>query len=186
MVENAEVIVAIDADTAGFDRALGDLERVSQRFGSVLTGALKSAVVSGKDLEDVLRQVALRMTSMALDAGLRPLQRLTGSLFENLLGGVLPFAKGGIVPFSQGGVVTQPTFFPAGNRLGVMGEAGAEAIMPLARGADGRLGIRAGGMAPPVNVVFNVTAADAASFSKSEGQITAMLARAAARGTRAL
>lgn len=183
---DTDIVVAIDADTTGFDRALGDLERTSQRFGSVLTGALKSAVVSGRSLEDVLRQVATRLTSMALDAGLKPLQRLAGSLFEGLLGGILPFAKGGVVPMAAGGVVSQPTFFPAGGRLGVMGEAGAEAIMPLARGADGRLGVRTAGGGGGVNVTFNVTATDAASFQKSEGQITAMLARAAMRGSRGI
>jgi phage-related minor tail protein len=67
-----------------------------------------------------------------------------------------------------------------------MGEAGAEAILPLARGADGRLGVAAGGTAPPVNIVFNVTTPDAASFRKSEAQITGMIARAASRGARSL
>jgi phage-related minor tail protein len=69
-----------------------------------------------------------------------------------------------------------------------MGEAGAEAILPLRRGADGRLGVAAGGGGggAAVNVVFNVTATDAASFRKSEAQVTGMLARAVARGARSL
>ncbi len=66
-----------------------------------------------------------------------------------------------------------------------MGEAGAEAILPLARGPDGRLGVSAGGRAP-VHIVFNVTTPDAAGFRKSEAQITGMLARAVARGARRL
>jgi phage-related minor tail protein len=65
-----------------------------------------------------------------------------------------------------------------------MGEAGSEAILPLRRGSDGSLGVAAAGKAGPVNVVFNVTAQDAASFRKSEAQITGMLARAVSRGTR--
>ena len=181
-----DVVVRIAADTTAFDRSLKQLELDADWFGSILTGALKSAAVSGKSLEDVLHQIATRLVSMALDAGLKPLQRLAGSLFQNLLGGILPFAKGGIVPMAAGGVVAQPTFFPAGDRLGVMGEAGAEAIMPLARGPDGRLGVRSAGGGGAVNVVFNVTATDAASFQKSEGQITAMLARATMRGARGL
>jgi phage-related minor tail protein len=68
-----------------------------------------------------------------------------------------------------------------------MGEAGAEAILPLARGADGRLGVAAGGAAQTaVQVTFNVTTPDAASFAKSEAQVTAMLARAVGRGRRGL
>ena len=60
-------------------------------------------------------------------------------------------AKGGVMdggalqPFATGGVVTRPTFFKFANggqmKNGVMGEAGPEAIMPLKRGPDGRLGI---------------------------------------------
>ncbi len=54
-------------------------------------------------------------------------------------GGV--FARGNVIPFARGGVVSRPTLFP----IGLMGEAGAEAIMPLSRGADGRLGVTSAG-----------------------------------------
>jgi phage-related minor tail protein len=67
-----------------------------------------------------------------------------------------------------------------------MGEAGAEAILPLQRGADGSLGVSVSGGASTQQIVFNVTATDAASFRKSEGQITTMLARSVARGRRGL
>ncbi|MFN3764495.1 MAG: phage tail tape measure protein, partial [Aliihoeflea sp.] len=85
----------------------------------------------------------------------------------------------------QGGVVSAPTLFPMARGAGLMGEAGAEAILPLQRSADGRLGVAASG-GRSVNVVFNVTAADATSFRKSEAQITGMLARAVSRGTRTM
>ena len=189
MVE--EVTVRIDADTAAFQSALENLERLSDRFGSQLTGALKSAAVSGRDLEDVLRRVGLNLAGLALEQGLKPLQGLAGSLFSGLLGGlpgILPFARGGVpghvVPFAAGGVVSAPSYFPMGRNLGLMGEAGAEAILPLRRGADGRLGVAASGGGASVNVVFNVTAIDAASFRKSESQVTGMLARAVSRGAR--
>jgi lambda family phage tail tape measure protein len=93
---------------------------------------------------------------------------------------------GRIVPFAEGGVVSRPSYFPMGRDIGLMGEAGAEAILPLRRGADGSLGVAASGGAAPVNVVFNVTTSDAASFRKSEAQITGMLARAVSRGARTL
>jgi phage-related minor tail protein len=92
-----------------------------------------------------------------------------------------------VVPFASGGVVSAPTYFPMqGGRMGLMGEAGAEAILPLQRGADGRLGVATGNGGGGVNVVFNVTAQDASSFRKSEAQITGMLARAVSRGSRTL
>ena len=65
-----------------------------------------------------------------------------------------------------------------------MGEAGPEAILPLQRSADGRLGVATNGGGSSVNVVFNVTTQDASSFRKSEAQVTGLLARAVSRGTR--
>jgi len=47
--------------------------------------------------------------------------------------------------FASGGVVNSPTMFPMKGRMGLMGEAGPEAIMPLTRTADGKLGVRAEG-----------------------------------------
>lgn len=182
-----EVRVSIEADTAPFMAALENLQGLSDRFGSQLTGALKGAAVSGRELDDVLRRIGLNLAGMALDQGLKPLQNLAGSLFSNLLGGlsgVLPFAKGGVAPFASGGVVSAPTYFPMGRNVGLMGEAGAEAILPLQRSADGRLGVAASGGGAPINVVFNVTTQDAASFRKSEAQITGMLARAVSRGAK--
>ncbi|PSJ61338.1 phage tail tape measure protein [Pseudaminobacter soli (ex Li et al. 2025)] len=191
MVE--DVTVSINADTAPFQAALENLEKMSDRFGAQLTGALKGAVVRGRELDDVLRRIGLNLAGMALEQGLKPLQSLTSSLFSSLLGGltgILPFAKGGVpghvVPFASGGVVSTPSYFPMGSSLGLMGEAGPEAIMPLQRGPDGRLGVATSGGGTPVNVVFNVTSPDAASFRKSEAQITGMLARAVSRGARTL
>lgn len=186
-----DVIVSINADTTPFQTALENLEKMSDRFGTQLTGALKNAAINGRELDDVLRRVGLNLAGMALEQGLKPLQSLAGSLFSGLLGGlggILPFAKGGVpghvVPFASGGVVSTPSYFPMGRNIGLMGEAGSEAILPLQRSADGRLGVAASGGGSPVNVVFNVTAQDAASFRKSEAQITGMLARAVSRGTR--
>jgi phage-related minor tail protein len=184
-----DVVVSVQADTAPFAAAMQELQDLSARFGSELSGALKSAAVSGKSLDDILRRIGLNLAGLALQQGLQPLRSLGASLFSNLvsgLAGATPFAKGGVAAFAGGGVVSAPTYFPTGGGLGVMGEAGAEAIMPLRRGADGRLGVAAGGQAPSVNVVFNVTTPDAPSFRKSEAQITGMLARAVSRGARNL
>lgn len=186
-----DVTVQIRADTAPFQTALQSLERLSDNFGAQLAGAMKSAAVSGRELDDILRRIGLNLAGMALEQGLKPLQSLAGSMFSSLLGGlsgILPFAKGGIaggvVPFASGGIVSSPTYFPAGKNIGLMGEAGAEAILPLRRTADGSLGVSADGGRSSINVVFNVTAQDAASFRKSEAQLTGMLARAVSRGAR--
>jgi phage-related minor tail protein len=188
-----DVTVRVTADVQPFQQALENLQKLSDGFGAQLTAGLKSAAVSGRDLDDVLRRIGLNLAGMALNQGLKPLQSLAGSLLGGLFGGLaglMPFAKGGVpghvIPFAGGGVVSAPSYFPMGKSVGLMGEAGPEAILPLQRSADGRLGVAAGGGGAAVNVVFNVTATDAASFRKSEAQITGMLARAVSRGTRTM
>lgn len=175
---------------------MASLSRLSDGFGRSLTSALQSAIVQGKGLDQVLKQIVLRLSDRALSTALAPL----GRMFDGLLGGLVKgigfagFAKGGVFEngavrrFANGGVVASPTSFPmAGGGLGLMGEAGPEAILPLARGSDGRLGVRTqGDQGSTIRVEFNVTTPDASSFTRSEAQVTAMLARAVGRGRRGL
>ncbi|MCF3642639.1 phage tail tape measure protein [Rhizobium sp. TRM95111] len=173
-----ETDLAATADTAAQLRdVFDDLEARSRSFGAALGSALKSATVDGRGLEDVLRGLATRISDIALSAGLKPLESLLASGVSGLVGGVTPFAKGG--------VVAAPTYFANGPGLGLMGEAGAEAILPLKRGPDGSLGVAAGD-GGGTRIVFNVTASDTRSFQRSEGQIAAMLTRAVGRGQRGI
>ncbi|MCM2433615.1 phage tail tape measure protein [Agrobacterium rosae] len=170
-----------------------DLERRSQRFGSALTSALQAATTGGKGLGGVLQGLGTRLSNIALSAGLKPLENMLSSAVSSLTSGagsLFAFANGGVpgrvTPFAEGGVVSSPTFFPMGSDMGLMGEAGSEAILPLKRGADGSLGVASAGGGGGTQIVFNVTASDAASFRRSEGQISAMLARSVGRGQRGL
>ena len=184
----------IDAALEGAEQlgeVLDDLEARSRSFGSAITTALKGAVLDGDSLIEVLQNIAYRFSSISLDVGLKPLETSIGSMVSgasNVLSGALGFSHGGVPgrvqAFASGGIVSQPTYFPMSGGTGLMGEAGAEAIMPLKRGADGRLGIAAGEGGGPLNITFNVQATDAQSFRKSEGQINAMLTRAVGRGRR--
>jgi phage-related minor tail protein len=74
------------------------------------------------------------------------------------------FAEGGVfTPFARGGIVNRPTVFPFAGGIGLMGEAGPEAIMPLARHSDGSLGVRAqsGGSDSPSVVIHNYSGKEA-------------------------
>ena len=81
-------------------------------------------------------------------------------------GGV--FAKNKIVPYAKGGIVNKPTLFQyasgGAGRFGLMGESGAEAIMPLRRGSNGKLGVQASGAG-----IGNITVNVDASGSSVEG-----------------
>ena len=55
------------------------------------------------------------------------------------------FAGGRVLPFARGGVVDRPTLFPMANGMGLIGEAGPEAVLPLRRGRGGKLGVEASG-----------------------------------------
>ncbi|NDW03071.1 phage tail tape measure protein [Jiella pacifica] len=191
MDEDETFTVAIKADTSGLDKALSDLSGKADRFGSALTSAFAGAVTGGRSFESVLQQLAARLSTIALDAALKPLGNLAsnavGQLFSALGGGGAgDGGGGGVLPFAKGGVVAAPSYFPAGGRVGLMGEAGAEAILPLSRGADGTLGVAAPRGQGGSTIVFNVSTPDAPSFRRAEAQIQAMLTRAASRGRRGL
>jgi hypothetical protein len=81
------------------------------------------------------------------------------------------FGANGIIPFAKGGIVNSPTLFPFAKGTGLMGEAGPEAIMPLQRGANGKLGVLATGSGGDINVVVNVDASGSSvEGNEQEGQ----------------
>jgi phage-related minor tail protein len=172
--------------TAELKSEMQDLQRLADSFGSKLVTSLAGAVVHGRKLSDVFRGLALSMANQALSQALRPL----GNLVGNLMGGLFANAKGNVVsggritPFAYGGIVNGPVLFPLRQGAGLMGEAGPEAIMPLARGADGRLGVRGGAGGAASAVTVNISTADVESFRQSQSQVAALVARAVERGQR--
>jgi phage-related minor tail protein len=183
--------VTIDADTRPLQAQLADVSKAGARFSSALSQSFVDLALKGKGFGDVLRSLALRLSELALKAAFKPLTDSIGGALAGLVGGAA-FAQGGVirrglpVPFAEGGVIASPIAFPlAGNRVGLAGERGPEAILPLARGPDGRLGVHAssGGA---ISVTFNVSTPDVESFRRSETQLAALLARAVAQGQRNL
>lgn len=197
------VTVSIDADTKAFQREIAAADKLARGFGASINAALSSAIVRGRDFDSVLSTLGLRLSSLALNAALKPLEQGLSSAFENLSGvsqsiastaEAVPVRIGApAIPatetsrkFANGGVISASAYFPLGAGLGLAGERGAEAIMPLARGADGKLGVAAQGQVAPLNVTVNVSAPDAASFRRSESYLSGVIARAVARGGRRL
>jgi phage-related minor tail protein len=165
-------------------------------FARAMTQAFSSSVSGGKQFDDVLKTLALRVSSLAVTAAFKPLAAgLTSgisSLFSGLTGsagaaaaGVQANALGAIKPFASGGVIGAPSYFPMmDGGVGLVGEAGPEAIMPLARGPDGRLGVSGNGGGNSITV--QIATQDLDSFRRSESYVTGQIARAVARGQRSL
>ena len=191
------VAAAFDAELRGMRATIGDTGRevgvLSRGISRGLRGAFDGLIFDGMKLSDALQGVAKSMLDAAYNAAIRPVTSHFGGLIgqgvESFIQGAMPFEKGGtfsqgrVMPFAKGGVVSGPVTFPMRGGTGLMGEAGPEAIMPLARGADGKLGVRGGGGAP-ISVVMNISTPDAEGFRRSQSQIAAQMGRALARGQR--
>lgn len=196
----ADMTASFESELARMRTALAatgrDVATLERGFSRGLKRAFDGVVFDGKSLSEALDGLARTMVNTTYSAAIRPvtghLGELLGNSVQGLVSGLLPFAQGGsfaqgrVMPFASGGVVRNATLFPMRGGAGLMGEAGAEAILPLARGRDGKLGVRAGGGGSTVNVTMNVTTPDVAGFQRSRGQIAAQMRRALDRGARNL
>ncbi|MGB3406871.1 MAG: phage tail tape measure protein [Jannaschia sp.] len=167
-----------------------EVEGLSRSFGGSLKRAFDGVVFDGLKLSDALSGLANSMINAAYNTALRPVQTAIGGALAGGLNAILPFADGGtfaqgrVMPFARGGIVSSPTAFPMRGGSGLMGEAGPEAIMPLTRGPNGRLGVEMQGGGGSVNVTMNISTPDSEGFRRSRSQIAAEMSRALSRGTR--
>lgn len=158
-----------------------EVEGLEKGLSRGFKSGVEGLVFGGKDLSQSLRSVMQSTVGSVYKASMSPLlSQASGALANGFSG-----AMRGLVPFAKGGVVERPTAFPMRGGAGLMGEAGPEAIMPLTRGADGRLGVRsAGAEQRPIQVVMNISTPDVGGFQRSQSQIAAQMGRALARGSR--
>lgn len=180
-------IEVMTLQTAALKAEMAGLSRMADGFGQTIVRAFAGAIIHGRKLSDVLKGLALSLAGQALSAALRPLGNLLGSALGSITGSANGnlLQMGRIQPFAAGGIVNSPVLFALRGGTGLMGEAGPEAIMPLARGADGKLGVRSGGSGT-THVTVNIATPDAASFRQSQGQVASLIARAVERGQRNL
>lgn len=178
------LVAEFDSELAGLGRNLTftarEVDSLSRSFSSGLRRAFDGVIFDGMRLQDALRGIAQTMVGSVYNTAMKPVQNAFGSLLAQGVTG----AMGRVMPFAKGGVISQATAFPMRGGMGVMGEAGPEAIMPLSRGPDGRLGVRAAGGGQAVNVTFNIQTPDVAGFQRSQTQIAAQMGRLLAQGNR--
>ena len=150
-----------------FQQASSAMEDALTRFA--MTGKLSFSSLANSIIADIVRMQARSATSGIMGS----LGNWVGSLFGESKTGLasLPssvnstFAKGGVFENSpslsaySGRVYDSPQPFLFAKGAGVFGEAGPEAIMPLKRGRDGKLGVASdGGASVTVNVINNTGA----------------------------
>jgi len=190
----AQFTAEMDRVRAAFAATQADAADFETGLSRGLRRAMKDLVVDGDSLSDALESLAKTMINTTFNSAMRPVTDHLGGLVSDgigaLVGGILPFADGAafsqgkVTPFARGGVVSSPMHFPMRGGLGLMGEAGPEAILPLARGQDGSLGVKTQGGGTSPTVVMHVTTPDVAGFQRSRGQIAAQMSRMLARGNR--
>jgi hypothetical protein len=156
-------------------KSLYDLNELTTKWVQDLQSGLVDAIMEGESFGDTLKSVGKEMEKIALKMILFGNNGTSGilggalswfgKLFTNSKGNA--FGPSGLMQYANGGLVTQPTLFAFGNggsNLGIMGEAGTEAVMPLKRNSSGQLGVvNSGGIgggttyAPTINVKVNNT-----------------------------
>lgn len=160
------------------------LQSLEDGLISVMDGTKSVAAA----FSDMARSIIADLIKIAVEeAIMKPITTFFKGLFANggaFENGVPKFANGGafsggVQYFATGGVVSRPTAFGmAGGRMGVMGEAGPEAIMPLRRLGNGRLGVEAHGAGVQNNVSVTVNSDGGGQQVTSNGDNGAQLGRA--------
>lgn len=175
-------IDALDKYLERWRAAVEDAKGIAKSFVTDLQTNLKNGenIFSSfaKAALNALNSIANKLLDKALDAGLNALFGSAGGKGGSGIGSAIAglfmkknakgnaFDSGGVHRFARGdaftnSVVNRPTpfkFGKGGANLGIMGEAGPEAVMPLTRGPNGSLGVQTyGGSAPSQPQQVHVT-----------------------------
>jgi len=172
-----------------------DTQNMAKSISSSLSSGIINAVRNGGNAFESFSNIAVTALQKVLDKVLEMsvinpiLNSITGSIggggiFGTILGGIgslfgfkngAAFRNGKIIPFARGGVVNKPTVFPMKNGAGLMGEAGAEAIMPLTR-KNGKLGVEATNTGAVVNI-YNYSGANVETQKRDDGSLDVFIKR---------
>ena len=175
---NQKSKIVFDSLKAGAQDYLNSIKDVGKQIQDAFVSAFKGMedafvnfVMTGKlNFKDLARSIIADITRIVVRQKLMmPLLKGVNNIFGldlkfNAAGNV--FGANGIIPYAKGGIVNKPTIFPFANGVGLMGEAGAEAILPLKRGRSGNLGVESSGTS--TNIVVNVDASGSSVEGSNE------------------
>lgn len=161
----------IEQETAalqGQSKTVKEGESFAREFGLTFSSALEGTILKTSKLSDLVRSLGQDILQIAIRKSFtQPFGEAVSGFFDSIFSANgNAFGPGGLIPFAQGGVVNSPTLFrfASGGSFssGVMGEAGPEAILPLQRGADGKLGVVASGSRAsndqqPISITLQIT-----------------------------
>jgi hypothetical protein len=153
---------AWEATAEAIGAAAEKSREIAQGLAQDITGPIKEALKSGEfsweTFAGAISRIAQNLATRLIELAFKPIETALLNAFMGggggggILGSLFGFAKGGVfaggtelTAFAQGGVVKRPTLFPFAKGVGLMGEAGPEAILPLRRGKGGRLGVEMSG-----------------------------------------
>lgn len=145
---------------------------MAEELGMTFSSAFEDAIVKGEEFSEVLEGIGEDILRILVRMNItEPLAGAVGSfdfssLFANANGGV--YSSPSLSAYS-GGVYSSPQLFKFASGAGVFGEAGPEAIMPLKRGPDGKLGVSGAGSNVIVNLVESPGSGKGGSTSTTTG-----------------
>jgi hypothetical protein len=183
-IEDARIKKVLEAEAAlkKATEAEENRKNMIENISNKMEDAFMSMIDGSKSVGDAFKGM---IREILLDIYRQQVAKPMASGLSSLLGGFLGGSGGGTgsfglpMPYADGGVVSRASMFPMSNgRTGLMGEAGPEAIMPLKRGKDGKLGVQMSGGSGTVNVtqVFNFSANGDESVKKIIAQAAPQIA----------
>lgn len=164
-ISEEQFIEATQARLGTLGESVKEVDNFARDMGLTFASAFEDAVIGGKSLQDVIKGLGQDIERIILRKTVtEPLGNSIAGMLKgfNLFGGSggadVALASGGVmagqgISAYSGSVVSRPTLFPFASGIGLMGEAGAEAILPLKRGSDGKLGVSGGSGGVVVNVI---------------------------------